>query len=61
MQVQRVVHQYRERHLSTMEWSDLSESNSDWGEAAKMVGAIFKSCEGTWKQVISYYCYSITN
>ena len=32
-------------------WTGL---DSDWGEAAKMVGAIFKSCEGTWRQVRCY-------
>ena len=46
-----MVDQNRERHLSRVDWGDLSEGDADWGEAAKIVGAIFKSCEGTWKQV----------
>ena len=49
--MRRVVDQNRERHLSRVDWGDLSEGDDDWGEAAKIVGAIFKSCEGTWKQV----------
>ena len=52
--MRRLVEQNRERHLATMDWSDLSgEGNNNWSEAAKMVGAIFKSCEGTWMQVWS--------
>ena len=49
--MRRLVEQNRKSHLSTVDWSDVSEDDANWSEAAKMVGAIFKSCEGTWKQV----------
>ena len=46
-----VVDQNREHHKSVVDWIVVSEADTNWCEGAKMVGAIFKTCEATWKQV----------